>query len=154
MTLADSLSKLSKTQIFSGLAREELQRVASLSQQRRYDRGDIILSEGEKTRELFIVADGMVQISLRTADASTPLANLGAGQVFGEMALVDRGARSATVEAVKDGTQVYVIAHDDLLQMCEADSRVGFLLMRNLAAELSLRLRYRNIITGQTSTQE
>jgi CRP-like cAMP-binding protein len=151
MTLADALSK---TQIFSGLEREALHRLAGLSQQRRYDRGDVILSEGDKSRELFIVADGMVQISLRTGGASTPLANLGAGQVFGEMALVDRGARSATVEAVKDGTQVYVIAHDDLLHICETDNHVGYLLMRNLAAELSLRLRYQNIMTGQASTQE
>jgi CRP/FNR family cyclic AMP-dependent transcriptional regulator len=144
MSLVESLSK---AQIFSGLTQIELERVAALCQQRSYNSGDTILSERETSRELFIIDQGMVEVSLATADAtSTPLINLGAGQVVGEMALVDRGARSATVKAVSDGTVLTVIPHDAFLDLCQEDNHIGFIVMHNLAAEMSLKLRYRNIV--------
>ncbi len=142
MSLIDSLKK---AQLFIGLAPDELARIGPLCQQRSYNNGDTILSEGETTRELFIVEQGTVEVSLGTAEASTPLINLGTGQVFGEMTLVDRGARSATVKAVKDGTVLYVIPHQAFLQLCEEDNHIGFIVMRNLAADMSLKLRYYNI---------
>jgi CRP-like cAMP-binding protein len=73
------------------------------------------------------------------------LVTLGKGQSFGEMGLVDRGARSATVRAASD-TDVYVINCDKFLELCHADTRLGFLVMRNIAADLSFKLRYRNLI--------
>lgn len=142
MSLIDSLRK---AQLFIGLAPDELARIAPLCQQRAYNKGDTILSQGETTRELFIVEQGTVEVSLGTAETSTPLINLGTGQVFGEMTLVDRGARSATVKAIKDGTVLYVIPHEAFLQLCEADNHIGFIVMRNLAADMSLKLRYYNI---------
>jgi len=88
----------------------------------------------------------MVEVSLSKAEEGpTPLINLGAGQVVGEMTLVDRGARSATVKALNDDTVLYVIPHGDFLKLCEADNHIGFIVMRNLAAEMSLKLRYHNI---------
>jgi CRP/FNR family cyclic AMP-dependent transcriptional regulator len=142
MSLVESLSK---TQIFTGLSQDELERIATLCQQRTYSRGDTILSEGETSRELFIIDQGMVEVSVLTAEAPTPLVNLGAGQVVGEMTLVDRGARSATVKAVSDKTVLNVIPHEDFLSLCQEDNHIGFIVMRNLAAEMSLKLRFRNI---------
>ena len=142
MSLIESLKN---AQLFIGLSPDELARIAALCQQRTYNRGDTIMSEGETTRELFMVEQGMVQVSLGKAEASTPLINLGTGQVFGEMTLVDRGARSATVNAVKDGTVLYVIPHAAFLELCQEDNHIGFIVMRNLAADMSLKLRYYNI---------
>lgn len=141
-----TIESLRKAQIFSNLSQNELERIAALSQQRVYPKGGIILSEGETSRELFIIEKGMVQVSLTMAgDTPTPLANLGAGQVVGEMTLVDRGARSATVKAMHDETVLNAIPHKDFLKLCEEDNHIGFVVMRNLAAEMSLRLRYHNI---------
>jgi CRP/FNR family cyclic AMP-dependent transcriptional regulator len=143
MSLVESLRK---AQIFSGLSRDELQGIAQLCQQRVYHRDDVILSEGESSNELFIIGQGMVEVSLSMPEeSSTSLINLGAGQVVGEMALVDRGARSATVKATNDETVVYVMPHEAFHQLCEKDNHIGFIVMRNLAAEMSLKLRYRNI---------
>ncbi len=136
---------LDRAQLFTGLSQEELQKITSLSERRTYQKGDTVLSEGEISRELFIVSKGTVEVSLKTDEASTPLLRLGAGQIFGEMTLVDRGARSATVTALEDPTVLQVIPHDALLQLCEDDNHIGFTVMRNLAAEMSLRLRYYNI---------
>ena len=93
MSLTESLSR---ARLFTDLSQEELDRIAALCQQRVFGIDDTILSEGETSRELFIISHGMVEISLKTADTSTPIVNLGTGQIFGEMAMVDRGARSAT----------------------------------------------------------
>jgi CRP-like cAMP-binding protein len=163
MSFAEALGK---TQLFSGLSETELARIAARGEERVFQKGDVILSEGETSRELFIVGQGTVHVSVKSADASTPLAHLGvplthlgvplthpgvplthlgAGQVIGEMTLVDRGARSATVRAADGPTVLQVIPHAALRELCEQDNHIGFVVMRNLAAELSLRLRYYNI---------
>jgi CRP/FNR family cyclic AMP-dependent transcriptional regulator len=142
MSLIESLKR---AQIFTDLSQDEMGQIAAVCEQRVFDQGATILSEGETSRELFIIEEGMVEVSLGTPDASTPLIHLGTGQVFGEMTLVDRGARSATVKAVHDGTALQAIPHDALLRVCEADNHIGYILMRNLAAEMSLKLRYYNI---------
>ena len=142
MSLVESLNR---AQIFVGLARDELERIAALCQTKVFGPDDTILSEGETSRELFIIGQGMVEVSLSTAGTSTPIVNLGAGQVVGEMTLVDRGARSATVKAMNDETILYAIPHNAFLELCEQDNHIGFIVMRNLAAEMSLKLRYSNI---------
>jgi CRP-like cAMP-binding protein len=139
------IEALDKAQLFSDLSAEEMEKIALLCEQRVYGKGDTVLSEGETSRELFIIGQGMVEVSLKTAEASTPLIHLGTGQVFGEMTMVDRGARSATVKAVADETVLQVIPHNALLQLCQEDNHIGFIVMRNLAAEMSLKLRYYNI---------
>jgi CRP-like cAMP-binding protein len=146
------LESLKKAQIFMGLSQDELGKIATLCKQRAYSLGETILSEGESSRELFIIEQGMVEVSVGKSDAATVLVNLGTGQVFGEMTLVDRGARSATVKAATDETVLQAIPHDALLQLCEQDNHTGFILMRNLAAEMSLKLRYYNI-SGQIDTK-
>jgi len=139
------IEALGKAQLFSDLSEEERGKIALLCEQRVYGKGDTVLSEGETSRELFIIGQGMVEVSLKTAEASPPIIHLGTGQVFGEMTMVDRGARSATVKAVADETVLQVIPHNALLQLCEEDNHIGFIVMRNLAAEMSLKLRYYNI---------
>jgi len=68
--------------------------------------------------------------------------------VFGEMALVDRGARSATVRCVEDGTVLYVIPRKDFWALCDNDHHIGFIVMRNIAFDLSFKLRHRNLQVG------
>lgn len=142
MSLIESLGS---ARIFSDLTDDEMERIAALCQKRVYAKGETILSEGESSRELFIIGHGMVEVSLGTAETSTPIINLGTGQIFGEMAMVDQGARSATVKALNDDTLLYVIPHEAFLKLCEKDDHIGFIVMRNLAAEMSLKLRYQNI---------
>jgi len=137
---------LKRVSIFAGLSQEELQQVAALSRPVQYNRGDVILQEGEASNELYVIGKGMVEILVGAGDQDArPVLNLGTGQVFGEMALVDRGARSATVRAMTNETVLYAIPSDALLRLCEENTHIGFVMMRNLAAELSLKIRLRNI---------
>ena len=71
---------------------------------RTYKAGDVIFREGDPAEELFIVKSGKVEIRL----GNRLLDTLGDLSIFGEMALIDHGPRSATAVAVADSTLVPV----------------------------------------------
>jgi CRP/FNR family transcriptional regulator len=150
MSLVESLRSV---QIFQGLSGDELEKIAALSETRTLQAGDVVISEGENSHELFIIERGTIQISLQATSSAAPIVNLGTGQIFGEMTLVDRGARSASAKALSDDTQLLVISHDELLDLCDRNNHIGYVVMRNLAADMSLKLRYANI-TGQLSADD
>ena len=62
--------------------------------------GERIFCEGDRGNRLFIIQDGEVEITKQADDEEVPLANLKAGAVFGEMALIGKGYRTATARAV------------------------------------------------------
>ncbi len=71
------------------------------------------------------------------------MVHLGPGQIVGEMSLVDRGPRSATVRALTDGTLLYALGRQAFLDLCQANHHLGYVVMRNMAADLSFKLRHR-----------
>ena len=138
--------------MFNGLSGAELSNVAALCKETSYKAGDIILNIREPADSFYLVRSGTVQIitnpdvlKAKPEMLDMVTVNLGRGQSFGEMGLVDRGARSATVRAGSD-TDVYVINCDEFLSLCQEDTHLGFLVMRNIAADLSFKLRYRNLV--------
>jgi CRP/FNR family cyclic AMP-dependent transcriptional regulator len=143
---------LRKLDMFNGLSDEELSSVAALCSEASYKAGDIILNIKDPTENFYLIRSGTVQIITNPDILETKpelvdsvTVNLGRGQSFGEMGLVDRGARSATVRAGTD-TEVYAINCKKFQELCFEDTRLGFLVMRNIAADLSFKLRYRNLI--------
>ncbi len=106
----------------------------------------------DPTENFYLIRSGTVQIitnpdilETKPELADAVMVNLGRGQSFGEMGLVDQGARSATVRAGSD-TKVYAINCQQFQELCHEDTHLGFLVMRNIAADLSFKLRYRNLI--------
>jgi CRP/FNR family cyclic AMP-dependent transcriptional regulator len=142
-----SIDLLKRVSIFSGLSDEQLRRIAGLCRVKAHDKDDVIVRESDPSNELYIVQEGAVEIMLGTSSTPgpTPILNLGKGQIFGEMALVDRGLRSATVRATADGTVLYVVIRDAFNKLCDEDSRIGYIVMRNVAADLSFKLRHYNL---------
>jgi CRP-like cAMP-binding protein len=55
------------------------------------------------------------------------------------------GPRSATVRCSADASQLYVLRRNDFIRLCEQDTDIGYKVMRNLAADLSFKLRHRNL---------
>ena len=149
---------LRRSELFSGLTEEQLTRVAALGEHLVFERGEVVVQEGEPGERVFIVRGGMVEVQVSregTSDVvrSGPMeriVTLGPGQVFGEMAILDRGPRSATVRSVEDDTRLYAIPGQALLSLCDEDPRIGHLLMRNLALDLSFKLRHRNLRLGSS----
>jgi CRP/FNR family cyclic AMP-dependent transcriptional regulator len=149
---------LQRSELFAELAPEQIERIAALGQEVVYNAGDVVIREGDPSDEVYIICNGMVEVEVSKGtvpDVPGPpqlssIVRLGQGQVFGEMALVDRGARSATVRCVEDGTALYVIPRQDFWVLCDGDHHIGYVVMRNIAADLSFKLRHRNLLMGLT----
>lgn len=150
----DTIQLLKGVEVFDGLSDAELKRIAGVCREADYQKGEVITAQGETGDEMFIIRDGFVEISVGEASEAAPstaqdaphaLVSLGTGQVVGEMALVDHGPRSATVRCVTDKTAVIVIKREAFEQVCQADHHIGMVVYRNLAADLSFKLRHRHL---------
>ena len=143
-----STDLLKRVSIFSGLSDDQLQSIASICREEAHSKGDVIVREKEPSNDLYVIREGAVEVALGSsamAAGPTPIVNLGTGQIFGEVALVDRGLRSATVTATADGTVLYAIGRDDFVKLCDKDTRIGYIVMGNIAADLSFKLRHYNL---------
>ena len=70
-----------------------------------------------------------------------PIATLRRGQSFGEIALVDKGLRSASACITQDNTRLLIIPRDKLIAVCEDYPELGYRLMYNLATDLAFKIR-------------
>jgi len=136
---------LQDVEIFNGLTETELAVISQICQERLVNSGETITKQGEPGGEMYIITEGFVQVSIGSGSKERILVNLGAGQIFGEMALVDKGPRSATVKAIANQTVVQVIRADDFDRTCNQNTHIGFIVMRNLASDISFKLRHRNL---------
>jgi CRP/FNR family cyclic AMP-dependent transcriptional regulator len=94
-TRADKLEVLSKVPLFSGLSKRQLGFVARGAQEVEVAAGDVVLRQGGLGLELIAILEG----SARVERDGKQIARLGRGHFFGEMSLIDRRTRSATVTA-------------------------------------------------------
>jgi CRP-like cAMP-binding protein len=123
-----------------------LELVASISYRRTCQRGEVIFDEQSENDELFIVVEGEVEIQVQIGDADRQtIATLRRGQNFGEIALLDQGRRTAAAIAMSPQTDLIVISRHKLMVMCENVPRLGYLLMRNLANDLAMKIRNTDI---------
>jgi CRP-like cAMP-binding protein len=142
----DSITqRLKSVYLFRGLSPAQLERLGGITRAARYDVGDVIFRQNDPGDHLYVITQGQVQVQV-TGDDGAPHAAvfLGTGQVFGEMALLDQGPRSATVIAAQPDTEVCALAQADLAALFEADTGLGFVMMRNLALDLSFKIRHQN----------
>jgi CRP/FNR family cyclic AMP-dependent transcriptional regulator len=139
---------LREVDIFQDLSESQLKGVAQICEERVCHIGAVIFEENTASDELYIIADGMVDIRVdpsilgipSQADPTT-VTTLRRGQVFGEVALVDQGLRSASARCADNNTKLLVINRDDLISLCDQDFQMGYVLMRNIAADLSFKVR-------------
>ena len=147
MSLATTLKQID---IFYELSPTQLELVAAICQERRCKAGDIIFEENAASDELYIIAQGEVDIQVDpalvgegTTDSPGPvtIATLRRGQSFGEVALVDQGLRSASARCAANNTLLLILPRDKLISLCDTYPQLGYRLMRNLAADLALKIR-------------
>ncbi len=108
--------------IFSSLNESEIASLLrdEVSQERVYPQGAVILRGGEVGDSVFLIHSGSVQVTLGgTAGPSFPLAILHAGEIFGEMAVLERRPRSATVLA-RENCLLLEISGEEIRGLLEA----------------------------------
>lgn len=92
---SDLTEELRRVPLLSGLDKKELEMMAKLVKEQRYPAGTSIVKAGASGHGLYLIKEGSVAVK---KDGRT-VATLGAGQFFGEIAILDGGARTADVEA-------------------------------------------------------
>jgi CRP-like cAMP-binding protein len=133
---------LARVDLFSGLRYKELTEVAKCCREGKYSPGSVLISQGEKGSGLFIITKGTVRITRKNSPdgAEEVLGTAGAGEVIGEMSLLDDLPRSATVTAVDEVTVLLLPLWEFrrfLRRSLHNDPDVGL----DLLAVLSRRLR-------------
>jgi len=135
----DKTDALRRSPLFDLLSPAELQVLADLSKPRRFAPGEKVFAEGEVGDSLCVLVAGEVEVS-RHETSGAPLAVLGPPAAFGEMSLVDREHRSATVRARTEVRALQLTAEN--FTTFRKYSRDGFtLVVMNIARVLSSRLR-------------
>ena len=146
-----TLTILKQLDFFEGLTNVQLEIIASICQERHCWIEEMIFDENSASDELYIIARGTVDIQVdpslvgrQRSDEKSQLvtiATLNSGQIFGEVALVDQGLRSAAARCAANNTHLLIIPRDKLMLLCTSFPELGFRLMYNLAAELAMKIR-------------
>jgi CRP-like cAMP-binding protein len=141
-------SVLKQADIFYELTNTQLELVASICQEQVFQQDDLVFAENTPGNALYIIAEGEIDIQVDPAliGGSTTLglqtiATLRRGQSFGEVALVDEGVRSAAARCTQPNTHLMIIPREKLMLLCDTYPQLGYRLMRNLAADLAMKIR-------------
>ncbi|HSI85895.1 MAG: Crp/Fnr family transcriptional regulator [Candidatus Methylacidiphilales bacterium] len=132
---------MGKMTLFAGLSPEALADIEDQVEHRRYKGGEVILSEGTFGEEVFIIAQGSVEVQVKNLDGRTStLATLQPYDCFGEMCIIERQARCATIRTAEVST-IYVVKRSTLDQLRHTRPEQHALIIMNIARELAKRLR-------------
>lgn len=134
--------------LFRHLTYQELVRVMNITDVRTYQPGQRILEEGEEGEEMFIVLMG----SVRVFAGDAPLSLLGPGQHFGEMALVDKAPRSASISS-ETVSKLMVMKRRDFFDIVRKDHDVAVKLLWSFLGVLTERLRSTSRDLGEAREQ-
>lgn len=126
--------------LFSGLSTGELRAVDGLLHKRTYISGEIVFDEGEDGQAIYFVLRGKVLICRQGRAVDGAIAEVGAGQFFGELALLDDMPRMAQVRAA-DNCTLAVLFREDFLNLLQTHSVVASKLSLQLARLIGARLR-------------
>ena len=131
----DRVLLLANTPLFSQTPENVLASITPIMKEEAHEAGDTIFSKGDLGTALYMIYAG--EVSIR--DGSTELARFGRGDFFGELALLDTEARSATAEALTD-LRLLRLDQDDFFDLMEERGEV----LRSIVRSLSGRIRRQN----------
>ena len=100
---SDRLGLLKGVPAFARLPEETLEELAGLLREEQYAAGGVVVAEGDRGDRLYLISGGHAEVSAEGSKGPVPLATLGSGEMFGEIALLEPGGtRQATVTATTD----------------------------------------------------
>ncbi|MDX1953324.1 MAG: cyclic nucleotide-binding domain-containing protein [Verrucomicrobiota bacterium] len=123
---------------FEGLGDGELRKIARLFTQKLYRPGEKVFSKGDSGNEAYVVMRGQIDIVIE--EGAKPLASIGNGQIFGELAFLDGTPRNA-IAVANQATILLVIQRSAFNNLVQREPHLGMVVMKNIAIELSNRLR-------------
>lgn len=130
-SLSPAQQRLGRLEPFSKCTEDELAFIDGRIVEHHARAGDILTKEGRTAREWVVIAEGTAAVLVGTRE----VARLGPGDVIGELALLDRGPRTATVIAVTD-IEAFVASHEEFLQILVGVPSIALALAVSLARRL------------------
>src|ERR1700749_4039212 len=122
--------------MFSDLGTDELQRISSLCHTQHLATGEVLFQKGDPGDALFGVRRGQVRIETGASDGSRLTLNfMGAGDLFGEVAVLDGQSRTADATA-GEASELFVLRREDFLAFLEREPRVAIKLMMLLCRRI------------------
>lgn len=137
-----SVSVLKGFDLFKGLRDNELGRIAELCYVRTLDEGGRIFEEGKRATELHLCRSGKINLTIwlrEPWDKNVTVHQVEPGELFGWSALVAPYAYTASAECVEAGEEICTKS-SELLELFDHHPDIGYMVMRNLSAEVSARL--------------
>jgi CRP-like cAMP-binding protein len=126
-----SAAVLKKVPLFAGLDDRELEQIAATMRERRFSKGDTVTEEGAGGAGFFVVEDGTADVTV----SGQPRGTIGAGDYFGEIALLTGSDRTATITATSDMI-CWGMTPWDFRPLVESNSTIAWKLLTAMADKL------------------
>jgi hypothetical protein len=120
-----------RTRLFGDLEKDEVEKIAALFKERRFAQGETVIKEGSGGAAFYVIESGEAKVTIGGEQRGT----LKAGDHFGEIALIDEGARMATITASTE-LVCYGLTLWEFRPLVEENGAIGWKLMQTLAREL------------------
>ena len=147
--LTEEAQSLARIPIFKRLEPHELEHLAAEVDQVNFKAGETIFNEHDRGDSLYVVETGAVRIWVIDEDVKeVTLAELKAGDFFGELAVLDRGERSSSATAIVD-THLHRLSSDDFQQFLMEHPDVSI----DVICEIAARMRQTNLLVSQRTTR-
>jgi len=134
------IDHLAQVPLFAACSKKDLQLVAKRAEDLKVDAGKVLVSEGSAGAEFFVILDGQAKVTRHGQEVAT----LGPSSFFGDLALLDRAPRNATVTAITP-MELVVLGQREFAALI--DEVPGF--AHKLLAGLARRLRAYDAQTTQ-----
>jgi CRP-like cAMP-binding protein len=129
--MAAPVELIQRVPLFADLDRKELEDLASWFKERSFSGGEEVVSEGRGGIGFFVIEEGQASVSVHGDERGS----LGPGDYFGEVALIDEGARSATITA-KDNLRTYGLTSWEFRPLVESNASIAWKLLQTMAKRL------------------
>ena len=126
-----SVELLQKIPLFADLKPRELEQLSSSFKERTFSEGETVATEGHEGAGFFVIESGEAAVTVGGDERR----RLGPGDYFGDIALIDQGARTATITAESD-LKTYGLTFWDFRPLVENDARIAWPLLQVMARRL------------------
>jgi CRP/FNR family transcriptional regulator len=146
---ASAVELLARVPLLSGLEPTELERIAQVAIPRSFPKGARVFHEGDRSDACYVIRSGEVRVTREHSDGrAIALATLGTGELVGELAMLDGGVRSASVEALTE-VELLAVSATDMKGLLERNAQIT----AKLVVALTRRLRETNERISRQSFQ-
>ena len=131
MAQSDRIALLQQVPLFADLERRELEEIAESLKERTFGAGETVATEGERGVGFFVIQDGEARVSIGGEERR----RLGAGDYFGEIALIAETDRTATVTAESE-LRCLGMTFWDFRPLVESNGKIAWKLLQSLARQM------------------